>query len=269
MADTVLLKKEEAEKITATYQMITPEIAKQWLDAYVNIRVITPSVVDKYARDMSMGKWNMSNDFIIFDTKGRMINGFHRCAAIVKSKRPFLMGVAYGYPPESVHAFDHGKQRFVQDVYEDVTKRSAAIARALLRVSNIGASQSPSYAEVAEVVDRYKEAIDFTINEFKTGKIGITRAAVQAAVARAYYHIPIPMLKRFVEVLYNGVSNSKEEQPIILLRDSLINRKSSGGVDEQRLDYGKTERALYAYLHNEKLTKLYLPTKEFFPFPEK
>lgn len=247
---------------TISFEWITPERAKQFLERGDNRRIITPAKVEQYTRDMLSGNWTIADSCIMFDSEGKMHNGQHRCWAIIRSGRPILSGVMYGVTDEGT---DHGLPRTISQVYQDITKNAAAIARAIIRIET---KVSPSFAEVSRFIDKHREAISFVLEQFKTSKVGLRRAAVLAAITRAYYHMPKETLEKFIHTLYKGTSTSSSEDVIIMLRDTLLNKKG-GGTFEQGQDYGKTERALWAYWQNENISRLYAPNKELFPFPEK
>jgi hypothetical protein len=91
----------------------------------------------------------------------------------------------------------------------------------------------------------------------------------RSVIARAYYSIDHARLVHFCKVLKTGLASGPEDEPIILLRDWLVqNEKGRNALAVVRECYGKTQRALKAHLLGENLTKLYAVVAELFPLPE-
>lgn len=254
----------------AMYVWITPELAAEWLEKNnINNRKLRKERSEVYARDMTYDNWFPNTDAIGFDINGHLIDGQHRLYGIVLSGKAQRMIVVYDLPVESAKVNNAGLSKKIYEVIEDISKNEVSIANAMLRVSGSDLYHTrPSRMELDRYIHHHSEAIKFVSNLFKTSKFGISRAAVQAAVVRGYYYVPNDIIERFVKVLYDGFIQDETERPIIFLRDSLFQGKSIGGIGEQRTDYGKTERALYAFWKKENISKLYVAKKELFPFPK-
>src|SRR5437763_808688 len=93
-------------------------------------------------------------------------------------------------------------------------------------------------------VTRYAE-------DMKAGKCGLARASVMGAVARAWYTQDKDKLQRFVDVLAHGITQHDDEHVIITLRNWLMTYRNAGS-SAARESYGKTSRALLAYLNGER-----------------
>ena len=80
-------------------------------------RKLKPSKVRAYAKAMDLDQWMPSNDAMVIDWDGNVINLQHRGEAILKSGKPQLVLVVRGFPPESFHVMDSGAKRTAADVY--------------------------------------------------------------------------------------------------------------------------------------------------------
>src|ERR1035437_3696916 len=58
--------------------------------------------VAKYAQDILLNNWHMTNDDICFDIHGNLMNGQHRLAAVVLSQRPAMMSFKFGVATASM-----------------------------------------------------------------------------------------------------------------------------------------------------------------------
>ena len=96
-------------------ESITPEMAIEYLSKnidgrYAN-RSITRSDVIKYANEMKAGNWRVDVNPIIFDKKGRMIDGQHRLEAILEAEIAVNMLVKRGVAEDSFKVIDTGHIR--------------------------------------------------------------------------------------------------------------------------------------------------------------
>lgn len=99
---------------------VNPALAAEWLEKNKNnpkIRRVDRDTVARYASDMAAvpSRWTIPEAVIGFDTNGVMINGYHRCRAIVDSGVTVRMFVAHGLPPETVDNMDTGRRRTLSD----------------------------------------------------------------------------------------------------------------------------------------------------------
>ncbi|NUN01320.1 MAG: hypothetical protein HUU41_09415 [Bryobacteraceae bacterium] len=64
--------------------LITPELARQWLERNVRNRPISENTVIAYGLDMLEGRWQYDGAPIRFDTDGNLIDGQHRLSRLLK-----------------------------------------------------------------------------------------------------------------------------------------------------------------------------------------
>lgn len=149
------------QKPSATVVMVTPEIAQRWLDRNHSNRPLRRDAVDQYARDMSAGKWELTGT-IEFDTDGNLIQGQHRCHAVVKSGSTVAMWVLRGIAPSAQRVMDTGRRRKASDNLHMTrgTKNANAVeAIARRRISEtIGCGKyAISSSEIEQYVDDHPE----------------------------------------------------------------------------------------------------------------
>lgn len=98
------------------YEVITPEIAKQYLARNVaNNRSVSKSKVQDYVKKMRNGDWGESHQGMAFDVNGRLIDGQHRLHAIVASGITLVVLVARGSPCDTFLRIDQGAVRSTKD----------------------------------------------------------------------------------------------------------------------------------------------------------
>lgn len=251
-------------KLRVVQQLVTPDQAMMWLDKNTHNRTVRQSVVEKYARDMKAGNWHLTHQGILFDWNDVLIDGQHRLWAIIESQSTIEMVVTYGADPTSQEFIDGGEMRQARDVLalrgEKVNPLMVGVGKLLAK--QVLQRQNPTRQETVEIYDEYKEAIHFAAKAFPRMVRGVTIAPVLTPIARAFYSEPQPQLIRFATVLSEGMANGPEDKPAILLRNLLLERNP-----KRHELYGKTERALQAFIKNERISTLYASTEELFLLP--
>ena len=114
--------------------MITPGMAAiVFIDHNKQNREWLPAVSEEYAREISGGEWEFTNQGIGFLTTSHLGDGQHRLAGLVLAGQPIEMQVTFGMTPASIIAIDTGRRRFASD-YLDIehvehSKRKQAILK--------------------------------------------------------------------------------------------------------------------------------------------
>lgn len=264
--------------ITTKEMNVSPEQATKWLEGNTHNRGVRDSVVERYARDMKAGAWRLTHQGIAFDRSEPdphkvLVDGQHRMFAILAANVTVRMMVSFGVPLAAQGVIDDSLGRTLVDTLklaegrDDVTGMHVAIAKRLLGDSLRG---KLSRHEVVQTIAAHEKAIGFACEAFSRKVRGITTAPVMTVVARAFYTADRERLERFVDALLNGkIDEANGEQPILMLREWLLVKAPlrGGSVTQSTAIYGKTARALTAYLDGERLSTLYVPSKELFPLP--
>ena len=115
---------------------LTPELAKEFLlHNYSENRDIRPSNLMKLIGDILYGRWdeNLSSlqDPIIFTDDGIMINGQHRCIAVIETGKTVFVWVQFGVHDPDRKLFkklDSGCMRQARDFIDGPNKNSCAAA---------------------------------------------------------------------------------------------------------------------------------------------
>ena len=184
-----------------TVEIITPEIAQQWLESYnTENRGFKTSAVNKYVRDIESGNWAFLGDPIRFDVRGILIDGQHRLRAIVKSGIAIQMVVLRGVKTSHRAVIDSGARRSSGDALRIEGRKNAvamaaavsaldAFERGLFKHSGSSPMYSPSHAEVVELADLYSELgfdddVTKAVSDYKHIRIKTTTLAVSRYLQR-------------------------------------------------------------------------------------
>lgn len=108
--------KANSAHIVADYETVTPEMATAYLRSSKGNRKISGMIVDAMARDMSAGDWHETHQGIAFDDEGHMIDGHHRCNAIIMSGVNIRTSVFRGLDATSYQYLDRVRPRRLADL---------------------------------------------------------------------------------------------------------------------------------------------------------
>jgi hypothetical protein len=128
--------------VSVSIELITPQIAKDWLSRCVGNRLLKKLTAGEYASIMRADEWLPCWDAIAFNNLGVLINGQHRLEAIILSGKSEAFIVVRGLPVEvrdDIDVRDIGdrpKKRSIGDVmemrHEKNSRSLASLLRALL-----------------------------------------------------------------------------------------------------------------------------------------
>lgn len=104
-------------KLTASVRVIGPAEAQQLIDGSDFNRKVTKTTVAKYANDMLNGRWWENGQPLILNGK-KLLNGAHRCHAIVLSGVTLPFVVVEGVHPRANRTMDIGKARTLDQMLE-------------------------------------------------------------------------------------------------------------------------------------------------------
>ena len=103
------------KKIKFREEVITPEIAKEYLKKNTNNRSIDNNRCKYYTEQMKKGLWSLTPEGISFDEYGRLLDGQHRLTAIVNSGVSQKMIVMSDFDKEVFTKINRGKGRTASD----------------------------------------------------------------------------------------------------------------------------------------------------------
>jgi len=116
--------------------MLTPELAVQFLGTMKRNRPLRIGRARELSEVIKRGKWRYNGEAIKFDTQGRMIDGQHRCKAVIMCGIPIETLVVYGLDSRVFATLDQGTKRTVSDALATIGKPNYKyIAGALSKLS--------------------------------------------------------------------------------------------------------------------------------------
>lgn len=258
-------------RMFAVEASISPKMAEDWLEKYNGRnRRLRASRANRIAQDITGGRWIVSHQAIAFDTAGQITAGQHRLTAIVKAGIEVQSLVVLNCPPEERAVIDQTAIRDVRDVsglaYQDeLSPLFVAAARTMCYGSALRIATPMTPQETYAFIQQHRTALNFIFKRISRNVPGVTTASVIGAVGRAYYHLNKPDLDRFIAVLIDGLSQKKDERPIIQLRNWLLeNRDALRNTKGRSKAYLLAEAALDAYRTRTAGDSLAMPEDELF-----
>ncbi len=90
-------------KITCSVKTVTPELARQFLSTNRKNRRLVARRVERLATAITNGEWVLSQP-LMFNCDGTLIDGQHRCHAVIKANKPTSFVVLHGFDPVQTFA---------------------------------------------------------------------------------------------------------------------------------------------------------------------
>ncbi len=147
--------------IHSTLRIITPKKAAKMLKEHIPNRALKSHIVQRYARDMTGGNWDVNGQSIVISDKKELIDGQHRLHACIKSGTSFSTFVTTGVDETSKITIDCGKKRqFAHTLQMDGVLNSTNVAGAIQAVHHIfdGSTNSKlTNHEMQDFLDKYPD----------------------------------------------------------------------------------------------------------------
>ena len=148
---------------------LTPKLAKYFLSNNASFqRKINKRKVDHYKREIQNNNWQLNGDNISFDKDGNMINGQHRCEAVVSADKSIYTVVILGLDSESFKTMDQGFNRSNGSLFNMQGVKYANNLSTMLKIIydnkktgmiNSKASK-PSFSEIEKLYNTDRENFD-------------------------------------------------------------------------------------------------------------
>lgn len=243
--------------------MLTPKFAQWCLDNQHTNRRIKPGHTDNIRRDILADAFADNGDTLRFDEYGRMIDGQHRCDAVVKSSKAVRVIFVYGLSKQARITIDRNKVRTVADSidldgrYGTWGSKIGAVAKVVLcymhdrRPKDVDAI---SMTEIFNLLQQYPSLIECTKTtvHVKGVKCLVTPAvlgALKFLVSEFDREYDGDRLTDFIETTKSG-SGSKNDSAFALV-EYLQRAKGRGVALDRNMVFYNTVHAWNLYAQGE------------------
>jgi hypothetical protein len=255
---------------------VTPAMASSWLrhNNFRN-RALRQRTIEKYAADMSAGKWTLHHQGIAFREDGSLADGQHRLAACVLSGATIPLMVTYGLSDEGAGDVDGHAQRGAHDqiILQDRDSwigKIEAVAAVRMMMTTMG-SRSVVFSknEIVQYATDYEPHIRLALDLTRTAKKNLSSAGIAANYACASIHgVSQDTITRFSEIVYDGLMTSPNEGAAVRLRNYLILTENAwGGGTRRHATSRRVQRAIQLFDEGISVKKLYEPDALIYPPP--
>lgn len=253
--------------LRAEVMVVTPEMAKAWLEHNKGNRKPTGNNIEMLASEIRCNRWEVSNDCVAFYEDGDLANGQHRLMAIAKAGKPVECVVLFGMSRSANAIMDQGKSRSVVEAARfaglgDVTSQDAAITRVVLQQYEMEKYSKASWTGLKRsnaVVIKWFQSLAEPIKFAKQLKWAKGSAGVRAALACAYMHYgeeKVARLARFCDVLSTGdADNAQSDSAAIKLREHILVTKGAGQQYSLSL-FNRSCSAIRHFMNGKKVSVL-------------
>lgn len=185
--------------------LVTPAMAREWLERNSDNRPLRPGVVDGFLNAYRRGEWKITHQGIAFAKSGRLLDGQHRLTFVSELPAGTVvpMNVSADLDEDAFDAIDQGVKRSVSDLYM-VSGGLVAVGRFMCKIA---------VTERSGITPQFlKPFIDWAAPEYElltTFCPGSARLWSSAAVrSAAILNIKLGHDKDFVRLAYDSLVHS-------------------------------------------------------------
>ena len=257
--------------IECVTKTIAPEDAKIILEDHNNYRNVSSGRTGAYKNAMERNDWGLS--ILIFDDDGELADGQTRLSAVIETGIAQKFVVLSGWPKEEIVYIDGGQNRSKGQVLKAERGANNARNASALACGIETITERPRPVLNSESVALYDRYCDL-INEFMPLIHGSSFKAAVHIIAFLRASLIHPERKEDIKTALNNIKNlnfTEEKMSGLKLyyRWAVEKGFQRGGSNGRRETYLRCARALQAYLNDEPLQKLYLPSEDPFPYKYK
>lgn len=169
----------------STAVLVTPEMARQWLECNKPNRPLRPSWVSILTGMINRGEWRLTHQGIALDDNGNLLDGQHRLSAIIAAGQPVQMMVTTGLDPSVFGVLDRGRARSLRDITRDGHIHIAVISNIwrLFEGLPVAASSAPTLDQYLSIKAWSDTVATYALAHVTGAKHKLTPAAVVTAAA--------------------------------------------------------------------------------------
>lgn len=269
--------------ITHTTEIITPELAQEYLGTSLGNRKIRQKDVDAIARNILAGTFLVTHQGIAFDETGHLLDGHHRLLAVVKANVPIQIDVARGVPRESVVVIDTMNVRtfsdalyYNSDIFEDdPALRNKAIHATIRALVNCEYNNSfaLSNEELLYLLYQLKDECKLVYETAVCRTTGFATSPMKAAALAAIMcGLDGGVIYSFFSIICNGDdSNSSGKNATIVWnwKNQILNAKAHHKSMTRYALYKGTQNAIWHYSAGTNVRANKIPTDSRYPVKAK
>jgi len=228
--------------------------------------------VERLARDIREGRWQLNAQPILIDSEGHLGDGQHRCQAVLQAEMTVPVVVTFGIAPTAFATLDSGRSRTPADLLSLKGEKSTGNLTAALNLVSLekrDAMKRNRWSEAATNPEREQ-----LLQQHPEIRASVTRCEKAKSVISvgvlAYVHwrgrqASEQAADDFVDSITTG-ANLAENNPAFVLRETLLRNKVNRNKKLQRpVIVAYTIKASNAFAKREPMRHLSWKALEGFP----
>ena len=249
---------------------ITPSEASKYLANNPANRRLSESEVETLAADMREGRWCITHQGIAIGKTGRLLDGQHRLAAVIKAGVPVQMMVTLDVDESAIDAIDQGRKRSVADIFlfsgEEPWMRNKSVISAARFLLSYRGNHSVPADEIRSFLNKHNAYFSMYHKMLNAGKsTRLIHTSISAAIVAAGINgVPEPELTAFYDLyacdkLPGGGYNC---EIVLKLKNYMVQNKLKHITPNKIELYKLTSNVIYNFVKNTKTTLLRTPETE-------
>ena len=266
--------------VRSRVQTITPARAAELLAANSTNRPVSKAVVRGFAEAMRRGEWMVTHQGIAFDTRGVLVDGQHRLAAIIEADRPVELTVFTEVGEGTFDVLDTGKRRSAADVLAIEGEKSSTMLAAMVRAVWLyenrpelnwsGGAAGVSNHQIVQTLDRHPKLREYLgLGE----RIAAATGMIKSAAGASSYLVAQANRRADLTSWYDGIIDGAgltRHDPRLLFRRVMFNmtRKHAGqalGRRDTREHVGLYLTAFNAWATGQPISQLRFTPRDTVP----
>jgi hypothetical protein len=259
-----------AKSVEARIAEITPNSARELINAFKSTGKVDPRLVRTYADDIAAGRWMVNGTSIVLSKDGKVLDGRARLLACIQAKKSFKTLIVAGIDDGAFETIDAVRKRRVADVLTIRRfKHGRALAAALRiihahRTNSIASPRGQPHMVLLDLIEAHPEIRDSIEHGLRAAPL----LPHGSGIALHYLFGLADSKKADLFFAQLGAAlHSNGESPASKLRKVLEDLQAGGGNRRQVYILAVSIKAWNAFLTGKTLRQLrYSPERE--PFPE-
>ena len=143
---------------------LTPSLAREFLEKNTKNRPLQEAHVQSYKGAILRGEWKINGDPIRFSKTGKMLDGQHRCHAVIRAGVSITVAICSGLDDDVFDTIDRGAVRTTADILGIKGEKNYALLAAVARLVyvhnlnpnnpfSIASDQYPTAQQLCVIVD--------------------------------------------------------------------------------------------------------------------
>lgn len=228
---------------TTEIVQLSPALAKEWLATNFNNRRLKPGGVRYLVGVINRGEWALGNDAICFDIDGRMINGQHRCHAIIETGQTLPVLVLRNASRKAQLGMDTGVKRQAGEQMHimgipGASTLKAALGRAVLNYSDdYGPTIRAEGISNAEIIELVQGDLNIDQAISLVNRLGSQIPSARVTIIALGYYLMIEAWPERVQDFHEKLSEGIElgaNDPIRRFRNFLMSQARFASTTDRK-----------------------------------